>query len=58
MCTDILTFEYRYHSLKQNQKSASLFEALIQEDPDNFEATISLAHVYRDMSLSERARDL
>ena len=32
--------------MKLHTKSADLFEKIIAEDPLNFEASISLAHVY------------
>lgn len=35
-----------YHSLKLNDKAIALFEQIVQDQPLNFEATISLAHVY------------
>ena len=47
-----------YHSLKLHDKAAGLFEGIIAEQPENFEATISLAHVYRDLGRNERARDM
>ncbi len=47
-----------YHSLKLHDKAAALFESIIAEQPENFDATISLAHVYRDLGRNERARDM